>query len=380
MDFSIEWRKQENGQGFGRLFFSLPNGTEMEAAEKKVQEICLGAVDSFGESVDAAMNRLQFEFAMMNKTGTACFFLICKEIADFSEEMGYPVYVPSVAGSVMAYLMGFSPVNPVPAAGQDSIYDLDPIMVWKAEMPYFEMKLARPVVEKLRLRMDEKFGDISSPRVLYGKIGLQSQPYCEYIGKLRKLTADRPSGNVFGREILHNVLQKRIDAYDYFIHNESQPEGDLHPMEKFIESLKEIKDIDFALLVRICGYLNGTFLDPMNLDNLYDKNYFVFQDELLEALRGCGVPPAAACNLVDHGGLENLKGESQKKYFDTLKGYNVPDEILGYIPKMVFLQEKAGTIMSVERDCTLEWYRLHYPEEYGRVVSGETVSGDTGGE
>jgi len=94
-------------------YFKIPEG---ETQQSYLRKLCFEKiVFKYGEKVDSAIyKRLEYELSVIEKTGFCGYFLIVADIAGFAFKNKIPTCGKgSSAGSIVAYLLGISNVDPV---------------------------------------------------------------------------------------------------------------------------------------------------------------------------------------------------------------------------------------------------------------------------
>jgi hypothetical protein len=216
------------------LFFTAPTWENEDLAAENIAKICRERAGEIYGTMHSVADRLDFELSMMEKTETAFYFLVLKEISDFSKEKGYPTLASgSLAGSLISFLLGITNTNPLPAHyrcdsdcyrclqkgegcrfGLDMSdnycstcgklmlkdgFDISAITVWDSFVdpvtPEFSIKLAPSVLELLQKHLNDKLGYVDSDRSVYKRIEIGESAVCEDIGKLAAMAKYYASEN-----------------------------------------------------------------------------------------------------------------------------------------------------------------------------------------
>jgi error-prone DNA polymerase len=92
--------------------FPVPSG---ETAKRYLRKLCIeGAYKRYGESNDTIIERLKYEFELIEGKGLFGYFLIVWDIMKFARENGILAQGRgSAASSLVAYVLGITPVDPI---------------------------------------------------------------------------------------------------------------------------------------------------------------------------------------------------------------------------------------------------------------------------
>ncbi len=92
--------------------FTVPAG---KTSQGYLEELCLEAIPrAYGEACAAVMQRLDRELSLIEQKGLCGYFLIVRDIMEFARANGIPAQGRgSAASSLVAYLMGITPVDPI---------------------------------------------------------------------------------------------------------------------------------------------------------------------------------------------------------------------------------------------------------------------------
>lgn len=388
-----------NNPTFGELFFSIPTQNEMDRAAKMISALCRNkAGELYG--MNFAVTRLETELMYMRKTNTAYHFVLLKEIADLSREAGYPIMLQGgTAGSMIAYLLGISPINPMEPhcrcsnCGYFTInlsesicpkcskplekegYNISYNMVWgnfeKPTIPDFSTSIAAPIRPLIHKKLDSKFGFIKTDDTLSDRISLTDSCLCESIGKLAKSTGQYPTSKQFGNDVclqvVKNLSEEITDEVYYMKENGYITEEEISYPIPFVEELNQLNQCDFSALLRIYAYRHASFKEQKTMSNLNNTNFYVSRDEFYNALVSNNVPKDIAFNLTKRGIWSTE--EVRPYYVNSLKKYSVPDHIIDYFNNARNLWLISACLSRLLLACTFAWYQINYPTEFAKLES-----------
>lgn len=396
-----------NNSTCGDLFFTVPTPKAMESVVQEISELCQVRAGELYGGMNYASPRLEAELSMMRKTDTAFHFALLKEIADLSEREGYPVMPEgNLAGSMIAFLLGITSINPLPPhyrchtadceffceenvetdlLGVDLTdkncplcgermkkdgYNIAIEAVWGTEdnlqAPDFSMGIAAPIRSLIHNKLDSEFGFVDSDNALYKQLTLADSALCEKVGDLAKATGVSPNTAQYQDEVylrvLKNVADDLVDELTEFkelghISDEYHVNG-----MSFAKELKGVTSCDFCTLTKIYGYTNGSFSNPKALRNVYDPHFFTLRDDYFKALVSCGVPDEAALDLAKRG-VWSL-AEKRKEYFSILGQYDVPQALQEHFNCVTDLWSASACISRLQLMCAIAWYQINYPEGF----------------
>ena len=396
-----------NNSTCGDLFFTVPSPEAMESAVQEISGLCRVRVGELYGGMNYASPRLEAELTMMRKTDTAFHFALLKEIADLSRREGYPVLPQgNLAGSMIAFLLGITSINPLPPhyrchtadceffcegnvetdlLGVDLTdknchlcgehmnkdgYNIAIESVWgtkdNPQAPDFSMGIAAPTRSLIHNQLDSKFAFVDSDNALYKQLTLADSALCERIGDLAKATGVSPNTAQYQDkvylQVLKNIADDLVDELTEFkesghINNEHYVNG-----MSFAEELKSVISCDFCTLTKIYGYIHGSFSDAKALKNIYEWNFFTLRDDFFEALISCGVPDEVALDLAKRG-VWSL-AEKRKEYLSILGQYDVPQTLQEYFNCVTNLWPASACISRLQLMCAIAWYQINYPEEF----------------
>lgn len=312
-----------NESPIGELFFSLPQPEELIIAEEQIINHCRNALQQKENS------RLEYELEQMQKTKTAFHFLILKEIYSLSKENGHSIILTgNIAGSIISYLLGISPINP------DEVPFIAPELIWEANkefsLPCFEMGIcadARPLIHE---RLDEKFGFINTNDTLYYRIVMADYPICN--------EASNTDINIknFDTNICTAVLKE------------------LYPEQ-------ENNSCNFEQLINCYAYLVGSFANEIPLEDLLNDNVIVTRDKLYLSLTANNVPHELAAEIVKKG---IWSGETRKReYILQLEKYSLPESVIFSINNAKNLWNTAEYVSRLCLRCHKEYELIGKKED-----------------
>lgn len=396
-----------NNSTCGDLFFTVPSPEAMESAVQEISELCRVRAGELYGGMNYASLRLEAELSMMRKTDTAFHFALLKEIADLSGREGYPVMPEgNLAGSMIAFLLGITSINPLPPhyrchtadcgffneenvetdlLGVDLTdknchlcgehmnkdgYNIAIEAVWgtkdNPQAPDFSMGIAAHIRSLIHNQLDSKFGFVDSDKSLYKQLTLADSALCEKVGNLAKATGALPNANQYQNEVYSQVLKNTADdmvgELNEFKKSDSISEEYYVNGMSFVEELRGVISCDFCTLTKIYGYIHGSFSNPKVLKNVYDPHFFTLRDDFFKALVSSGVPDEVALNLAKRG-IWSLT-EKRKEYISILEQYDVPQALQEYFDSVANLWSASACISRLQLMCAIAWYQINYPEEF----------------
>ncbi len=347
----------------GEVFFNVPTDGALQKAAFAVKDLCYKKLHKLPPAQrDLLRLRFEKEFEKMIVTKTAFHFLIVKEIAKLSREQGYPVGVlGDVSGSVILYLLGVTEYDEMCCHLKYSAVEL----LWGVDeddpkTPDFSLGIAPVIRPLLSEHLDEKYGYEYDEFDVYKRISLTDLDWCETLGKLAKVTGQKPTldhcdPQVY-RQVLLNLAKNRKE-------NDSDFVQEPRDAEQFGYELEEITDITcFLDLIRVFAYECGMFYSKKELSHLTDPHFYVTRDEFFFALTTLGVPRDEALDIVKLG-IYTIKHKRQE-LVKTLEQYHLPQFILDYFVDVSYLWRAASCISRLRLMCYEAWYQIHYPKEY----------------
>lgn len=371
------------------LFFTAPTWENEDLAAENIAKICRERAGEIYGTMHSVADRLDFELSMMEKTETAFYFLVLKEISDFSKEKGYPTLASgSLAGSLISFLLGITNTNPLPAhyrcdsdcyrclqkgdgcrygidmpdnycatCGKLMIkdgFDLSAITAWSSfanpQAPDFSLRIAPSIRPLLQKRLEEKLGYADSDLTMYRHIELSDSTVCEDIGKLAAITGKTPVNQQYSNETYILILKELASEN-----------------EDLSDELESITACDFNTLVKIYGYVIGSFKGVKTLKNLDEPDFFVLRDDLTERLAYYGIPIDLANKIAKTGIYSGEKNLLNNKIIEIMDNYNVPVSIKEYFDKVGGLWSISSCISRLQLMCTLAWYKIKFPNEFASL-------------
>lgn len=142
-----------------------------ENVNKKLkEEIRIGTNKRFSKITDEIKTRVNYEFEVIKKLGFASYFLIVQDFINYAKSIDVPVGVGrgSVAGSLVAYVLGITEVNPLQ---YDLLFErfLNPDRV---SLPDIDIDFADRGRERIIEYVSNKYGqDSVSQIVTFGTMG-----------------------------------------------------------------------------------------------------------------------------------------------------------------------------------------------------------------
>lgn len=380
-----------NNSTFGDLLFSRPTAEEEAIAQKTVAALCESRAQALYGDTRYLQQRLETELSMMHQTETAYHFLVLKEMVDLSREEGYPwMFEGNIGGSVIAFLLGLTSLNPMPphyrcdTAGCTFSYEQPPKsgragvdladkrcpvcgavlhkegfsiaseLVWGStenpKAPDFSVEIAAPVRPLIHSRLDKAFGVVKSDTALYRQITLIDSVPCECIGKLAAVTQPPLKTEIYRQDVYVQVLKNIADLRE----------------RSFEKELKRISSCDMDTLIRIYGYLQGSFSDERTLSRLDNPHFFTLRDDFVAALVSLGMDATTALDVAKKGVWS--RGEKRESYLVRLEQYGVPPWLRAYFGAVSNLWGVSPCITRLQLLCVSAWYQLHYPKAFAKCM------------
>jgi len=325
----------------GDIFYTIPASEGLREAEDTVANLCREQMITYdNEAIVSAW--LDAELEKMRATGTGFHFLILRDIAQCSQEAGYPIVaLGNLSGSLIAYLLGITEMDPF------EYYT--PEMVWGSDAnpitPDCTIGIAPQVRPLLPKYLDARHGFVAGDKELFRQISLIDVHTCEQLGALEQATGKKPSACDLNHAIYLRVASDILEDY-------SKESGGL------IEGFKE--DWSFHSLLRLFAFTKGTF-DLKKL-NLNDPNFFATRDEFFNRLVQYGIPADIALDIVKKGVWSS--GTQREKYVQTLQSYHVPKIIMDYFDGVGHLWTVSACIDRLLHQCYVAWYQEYFPEAF----------------
>ncbi len=321
MSMSFQIGVHMNVSSSGHLFFNMPEQRETDKAQAEVSALCQAVLNKkYGEN-PVVRQRLDRELRFMEKTNSAFFYRILMEIAELAKAEGVPLFC-SPAGSIIDYLIGASPLNPLKphyycpgcrhfeiAPGAKDGYDLPqkgcPIcgnemirdghncsewMSWSSfdqplERDHFGVKVAEPVFRKLQAYLDGRLSQTRSHKGLFQRIEVMDyEPLDTAVNLLTHagLTLSSvPLDDGSVREKTAAALCRRS------IEARGCDTG----------LLDDYKDISFNELLRLYGMTCGSFAELPEIGEIHTDR-FLLKDEIFDLMGPYGIPLPLAAQLA----------------------------------------------------------------------------------
>ncbi len=369
MQFTIT--SAENNSTFGNVFFTVPVKEELLKAEKNIMDICNQKISEIynknSTRFKLATTRLKQESEKMCITETAFYFLILKEISDISKQNGYPVMSSDLSGSVIAYLLGITSVDPLSINTNYSPIEL----LWGTDAnpdpPSFETCIAQPIHPLIHKQLDNKYGFTVCNDRLYKEFSLIDSEMCLILGFLKKATHNKVPLSSQSQTLYIHIAQGII--YDYIYELEllgttNDTFDQISHISNLAKELKQMPNIDFSFLFRLYAYCQGSFAHKKSLSALNDPTFFVTRDEFFNALTNHNMPVDVSLEFVKRGVWSE---HNRDKYVNILKSYNMPKYICDFFDITTNLWDADACIGRLLPICELLWYKLNFPEEYARI-------------
>lgn len=334
------------------LFYSVPTAEEIKKAEDIVYDICNKNISKYysGGLEEKAYERLDYEVKQMHATESVYQFIIVKEIAEASRIGNYPIVSHGeLSGSIISYLLGITKYDPINLFTENPVLEL----VWgtdeKPVKPDCSIGVAPQIYPMIHKHLDEKFGFTKCDSELYKHISLVDVKSCEIIGELLKKTGKYPSIRDLDFSVYLRTAKSLID--DFYKNNINYI--------NLMEEIDRIEKWDFSMLLRLYAYINGSFEQPISLDNLNDSNFFVTRDEFFRNLMTYNVPVDIALDIVKKGVW--AQGEKRQTYLKLLKSYTVPAYIEKHYLNTTHLWTVSSCVDRLLNKCYISWYQEIFP-------------------
>ena len=329
---------KENDPVAGGLLYTWLSEEMRESTEKHIRECCNQRLLERFKDNKEAKTLLERELTVLQKSNMFADLCLMEETAKISKERGYLVMPNgSLAGSLAAYLLDISTIDPLVGTG----FDLSFEVVWNR--PSFELWIAPSVRKELKKRLERKFKYTPAGSRLYIRIPMPDSDICEQVGKCAKKARRIPCFSDFDEKVCMHVAERLIQ--DAENESERRIEGDLQDLER----------CDFLMLVQLFGYLKGSFKTPKKLSDLNDPHKIVLRDELYREMISCGVPGYEAADLSYSG----IWPKGKQKTLELLANHNASDDLLSLIQNTENLWPAGPCISRLQLLCALAWYELN---------------------
>ena len=333
------------------VFFTVPTPEELQKAEETVTNLCQERILVIYKDNDATRQKvsvwLDAEFEKMRATGTGFHFLILRDIALCSREAGYPIIaLGNLSGSVIAYLLGITEIDPFEYYTPEIVWGLDTNPI----IPDCTIGIApqvRPLIPKY---LDSQHGFVPCDREMFRKISLVDVNTCEQLGVLAQETEKNPTAHDIKNAI---CLRAAKDILEEF----SKENGSAIPL---VEGFNQPENWNLHSLLRLYAFTKGEFSNGDNLMNLNSQDFFVTREEFYHCLVQHNVPVEIALDIVKKGVWAT--GEKREKYNAILESYQVPASVKDYYTKVQHLWTVASCVGRVLHKCYLAWYQENCPE------------------
>lgn len=351
MEFKVT--NSSNVMCVGDVFYSVPTAEEIKKAEDIIITICNENIDKYYSDnlQEKVYERLNYEIKQMCATDSVFHFLIVKEIAEVSRKEGFPIItLGDLSGSLISYLLGITEYDPIDISMESPVLELVWGTVSKPVKPDFSIGIAPQIHPLIQKHLDAQYGFVECDKELYKQISLIDVKNCEILGNLSKEVGKRPSIQDFDNEV---YIQAAKSIIEEFLEANKKPVN-------LIEEIKQIERWDFSLLLRFYAYINGSFEQPITLDNLNNSNFFVTRDEFFKSLLTHNIPDYIALDIVKKGVWS--QGKKRQTYLKMLKSYNMPEYIESYYSNVTHLWTLSSSIDRLLHKCYIAWYQENYPE------------------
>lgn len=329
-----------NNSAVGELMFTNPTELTQTKAEIHITERCYKELKIRKLQSKAATFRLEQELITMHREGLLFQLWALEIVAKVSAESGFPV-IPhgTLGGSLAAYLLGLSPVNPLE-------WNLPFAVVW--QKPVFEIAIAPTVRDSLHRRLDMELGHLAADHQLFQEVTMVDSLNCQRLGHLAEKHRFLPGIADFDEQVCTRV------AHSFARFSEDDKSWLGESADCIAKELAALPRCDFGMLIRIWGFLKGSLHERRSLTDLNDPHYLVLRDELFRELLDCRMAELDAANFVYRG-----IRQSREKTRAYLKSYPVPEYVWTAIDSADYLWPKHACISRLYEPCALAWYELN---------------------
>lgn len=345
----------------GDVFYTVPTTEEIQKAEKIVIDLCNERItevykESGQEIQKIIKDCLNNEIEKMCATETAYYFLVLKEIAELTQEEGYPIKtLGNLSGSIISYLLGITEYEPLSVGVENYLSELTWGTDTNITIPDFTLGIAPQIRPLIHERLDAKYSGVECDNNIFKQISLIDVKTCEVLGTLSKETGQRPLISDFDSSVYQRVVRNIIDD----CMEEDSVKALLH------EEIKQITHWDFHSVLRLYAYTLDSFNHTKSILNLNNKNFFVTRDEFFKNLTAHNVPTDIALDIVKRG--VRSTGAKREKYVTELEKYNVPEYIKNYLSNVTHLWASADCVGRLLHMCYMAWYQEHFPTEFEQL-------------
>lgn len=320
-----------NAENCGNLFFNAPEQREIDKAYAEVAALCHAALTEKCEGSRAAQERLEHELQLMKETNSAFFYRVLAEIATLSKLEKAPMFC-SPAGSLIDYLIGASPLNPLKphywcprchyyedAPTEKDAYDLlakscpdcgtamerdghdcSEWMSWasyncSAERYSMGVRVAKSVYQKMQAHLDSRLCQTAAYKGLYQRIEVTHHLPLDTIMEYSERTCI-PSSDVppFNKEVWREL------AADLYKREYPRAGKEVCCIQNRMDTkvcLPDGEELSFYDLLRLYGAFCGSFDLQMRSDELH-AGRFLLKDEIYAAMLEYGIPEHRAAQFA----------------------------------------------------------------------------------
>ena len=350
-----------NNAPVGDVFYTVPTTDEMKKAEKIIIDLCNERLTeaykaNAQEEPKTIEDCLNNEIEKMCSTEIAYNFLILKEIAEVSQEAGYPIKaLGNLSGSIISYLLGITEYDPLNIGVENYLPELTWGTNTNISIPNFTVGIAPQIRSLISERLDSRYSGVECDNDIFKQIPLLDVKTCEVLGGLSKETGQRPFISDFDSAVYQRVVRNIID--------DCMEEDSVKNL--LYEEIKQITNWDFHSVLRLYAYTLDSFNHTKSIRNLNNKNFFVTRDELFKELICYNVPTDITLDIVKKG--VRSTGAKREKYVKELETYNVPEYIKNYFSDVTHLWVSTDCVGRLLHMCYIAWYQEKFPTEFERL-------------
>ncbi len=388
-----------------------------ENAEKRVKEFCMDAIArKYGKTIPkAARHRLDEELLKISECDGWSQYLLAAKLAEKNRKMGYVHNVRGCAGgSFVAYLLGITETNPLPAMsgyedGNDIPYEFF-MGSSTAKNPSFDLNFANEIQSN---RLDFCKEILGENQVFYGgvfsdTVGENYLKIVKHPGKLVIVPkdcmvdcfVDKKKGIIYDERrrfdsinvLEHDMFSRLKKIQDYIGVNVHE----LHVGNDIVEeiakwkpeafeglTMKElgqneifriVKPKNFSELVKVYGLSHGRgtwnengeelFRDGIPLDDIIAHR----EDVMLKLLQ-FGLSREESYQIAEYVRMGKVfRLGFQEEQIARLKEVNVPDWYIESMQKIKYLFPKSHAVEYVRNFLREAWIKEHYPDEFKKVI------------
>ena len=239
----------------GDVFYTVPTTEEIQKAEKIVIDLCNERITEVYKESGQEIQRiikdcLNNEIEKMCATETAYYFLVLKEIAELTQEEGYPIKtLGNLSGSIISYLLGITEYEPLSVGVENYLPELTWGIDTNITIPDFTLGIAPQIRSLISKRLDSRYSSVECDNDIFKQIPLLDVKTCEVLGALSKETSKRPFISDFDSVVYQRVVRNIIDD----CLEEDSVKNVLY------EEIKQITNWDFNSVLRLYAYTLGSF-------------------------------------------------------------------------------------------------------------------------